>query len=85
MIRGPQGENVGNLMPQGCAPVKIIRGSGGRGVHGHHVPKGGAQNTDAGQAAESTGDWTLVGCTVSPGFDFIGFTLAEPGFTIPEA
>ena len=22
------------------------------------------------QAAESTGDWTLVGCTVAPGFDF---------------
>ncbi|MGS4947740.1 cupin domain-containing protein [Meridianimarinicoccus sp. RP-17] len=35
------------------------------------------------QAAESTGDWTLVGCTVSPGFRFDGFTLAEPGFDIP--
>ncbi|CAL74503.1 conserved hypothetical protein [Bradyrhizobium sp. ORS 278] len=28
------------------------------------------------QAAESTGDWTLVGCTVAPGFDFAGFELA---------
>ncbi|WP_415920425.1 cupin domain-containing protein [Tateyamaria sp. SN6-1] len=35
------------------------------------------------QAARSTGAWTLVSCTVSPGFQFDGFTLAEPGFTIP--
>jgi len=28
------------------------------------------------QAAESSGDWTLVGCTVAPGFDFAGFELA---------
>ncbi len=35
------------------------------------------------QAAHSLGDWTLVGCTVSPGFQFAGFTLATPGFDIP--
>jgi uncharacterized protein len=28
------------------------------------------------QAAESTGDWTLVGCTVAPGFEFATFELA---------
>lgn len=28
------------------------------------------------QAAESLGKWTLVGCTVSPGFEFSGFELA---------
>jgi predicted cupin superfamily sugar epimerase len=28
------------------------------------------------QSAESTGDWTLVGCTVAPGFDFATFELA---------
>ena len=28
------------------------------------------------QAAESAGDWTLVGCTVAPGFDFAKFELA---------
>jgi predicted cupin superfamily sugar epimerase len=33
------------------------------------------------QAAESLGDWTLVGCTVAPGFDFTGFELAPPGWT----
>ncbi len=32
------------------------------------------------QAAESLGDWTLVGCTVAPGFDFAQFELAEPGW-----
>ncbi len=36
------------------------------------------------QAARTTGDWTLVGCTVSPGFDFSGFTLAAPDFDIPR-
>lgn len=33
------------------------------------------------QAAESTGDWTLVGCTVAPGFDFAAFELAPPGWS----
>lgn len=36
------------------------------------------------QAARSTGDWTLVGCTVSPGFQFDGFTLAAPDFDVPR-
>lgn len=42
-------------------------------VHKHHW-----------QAARTTGDWTLVGCTVSPGFQFEGFELAAPGFDIPR-
>ena len=36
------------------------------------------------QAARTTGDYTLVSCTVSPGFQFEGFTLADPGFDIPR-
>jgi uncharacterized protein len=32
------------------------------------------------QAAESLGDWTLVGCTVAPGFEFAGFELAPAGW-----
>jgi uncharacterized protein len=32
------------------------------------------------QAAESTGDWTLVGCTVAPGFEFANFELAPKGW-----
>ncbi|KRA00324.1 cupin [Mesorhizobium sp. Root157] len=31
------------------------------------------------QTARSAGDWTLVGCTVAPGFDFAQFEMAEPG------
>ncbi len=30
------------------------------------------------QMAQSTGDWTLVGCTVSPAFEFTGFEMAPP-------
>ena len=32
------------------------------------------------QAARSLGDWTLVGCTVAPGFEFSSFELAPPGW-----
>jgi len=32
------------------------------------------------QSAQSTGDWTLVGCTVAPGFEFAGFEMAKPDF-----
>ena len=35
------------------------------------------------QAARTIGDFTLVGCTVSPGFQFEGFELAAPDFDIP--
>lgn len=33
------------------------------------------------QTARSLGGWTLVGCTVAPGFDFASFELAAPGWT----
>jgi predicted cupin superfamily sugar epimerase len=36
------------------------------------------------QAARSLGDWSLVTCTVSPGFRFAGFELADPGFDLPR-
>ncbi|MBO3762406.1 cupin domain-containing protein [Ciceribacter sp. L1K22] len=32
------------------------------------------------QAAEPLGDYTLVGCTVAPGFDFAAFEMAPPGW-----
>jgi predicted cupin superfamily sugar epimerase len=32
------------------------------------------------QCAETLGAWTLVGCTVSPGFRFEGFELAPKGW-----
>lgn len=37
------------------------------------------------QSAESTHSWSLVGCTVSPGFSFDGFELAAPEFEIPSS
>ncbi len=37
------------------------------------VPKG------AWQTAESLGEWSLVGCTVAPGFEFSGFELLGDG------
>ncbi|MEM7464798.1 MAG: cupin domain-containing protein [Pseudomonadota bacterium] len=33
------------------------------------------------QSATTTGEWTLVGCTVSPGFEFSGFEMAEQGWS----
>jgi uncharacterized protein len=35
------------------------------------------------QSAESLGEWTLVGCTVAPGFAFSAFELAPAGWS-PE-
>jgi predicted cupin superfamily sugar epimerase len=35
------------------------------------------------QQAQSLGEWTLVGCTVAPGFDFAGFEMAPQGFEPP--
>lgn len=32
------------------------------------------------QMARSRGDYTLVGCTVAPGFEFSGFELADNGW-----
>lgn len=38
------------------------------------------------QCATSLGAWTLVGCTVAPGFEFSGFELAPPGWRpLPRA
>lgn len=33
------------------------------------------------QSAEPIGGWVLVGCTVTPGFEFDGFELAPAGWT----
>ncbi len=32
------------------------------------------------QAAQTLGEWTLVGCTMAPGFEFAGFELAPEGW-----
>jgi predicted cupin superfamily sugar epimerase len=40
-----------------------------------------AVSAGAWQAAGSLGEWTLVGCTVAPGFQFSGFELAPKDWT----
>lgn len=35
---------------------------------------------DIWQSAEPLGEFTLVGCTVAPGFEFSSFEMAEPGW-----
>jgi uncharacterized protein len=52
----------------------------GADIHADEVPQVTVP-ARAWQAAESLGDWTLVGCTVAPGFDFNGFELAPKGWT----
>lgn len=37
------------------------------------------------QSAKSLGAWSLVGCTVAPGFDFATFELAPDGFEPDQA
>jgi predicted cupin superfamily sugar epimerase len=69
------------------APLKleIVDGSKeeiirlGADIHAGEVPQVTVP-ARAWQAAESLGDWTLVGCTVAPGFHFEGFELAPRGW-----
>ena len=66
-----------------CDPLKleIVDGSKemivrlGPNVHADESPQA-VVPARAWQAAETTGDWTLCGCTVSPGFQFEKFELA---------
>ena len=52
----------------------------GADIHADQVPQFTVP-ARAWQAAESLGDWTLVGCTVAPGFSFEGFELAPTGWS----
>jgi hypothetical protein len=66
--------------------LQIADGSGTRSLRlGSDLAAGEAPQitvpTRAWQAAESCGDWSLVGCTVAPGFDFAQFELAPQGWT----
>jgi len=72
------------------APLDLWSASpeGDRVDHNRLGPLDGAQRpvwtVPAGhwQAARSTGSYTLVGCTVGPGFDFRDFTLASEQPTV---
>lgn len=70
------------------APLVITMSPDGHDASAHHLgPELAAGQrpqlvVPAGhwQTATSLGAWTLVGCTVAPGFDFAGFELAPPGW-----
>jgi predicted cupin superfamily sugar epimerase len=58
---------------EGCGPHTVTLGPDvAAGERPQAIVPAGAW-----QAAESTGDWTLVGCTVAPGFEFASFELAK--------
>ncbi|MFK8022389.1 MAG: cupin domain-containing protein [Ilumatobacter sp.] len=74
-------------------PLRLSRSTDGSSVEhlvlGPHITDGQRPQTvvPAGhwQAAEPLGDWTLVGCTVAPGFDFAAFDLAPPDWQPGES
>jgi predicted cupin superfamily sugar epimerase len=66
------------------APVELRIGT--QVIHlGPGIEKGEAPQAvvppGAWQAARSLGEYSLVGCTVAPGFDFAAFELAPSDFT----
>ena len=81
---------AGITPPAGLSPIRLSIGDAvaqdhllGPDVLGDQapqilVPKGHWQK------AESLGHWTLVSCTVSPGFRFEGFELAAPDWDLPR-
>jgi len=68
----------------GGGPLRLQIRNGGAQVEtvllGNDLPKNERPQAvvpaHAWQTAETMGDWTLVGCTVAPGFEFSGFELA---------
>ncbi len=70
------------------APLVITLGANGHDAAAQHLgPELGTGQrpqcvVPAGcwQTATSLGAWTLVGCSVAPGFEFSGFEMAAPGW-----
>jgi len=70
------------------APLRLTLSADGRASETHILGTDLAKGAEpqrvvpAGlwQTARSLGDWTLVGCTVAPGFEFAGFELAPEGW-----
>ena len=64
--------------------IAPLRGPAEHHVLGNRLEKGERPQLivppNAWQAARSLGAYTLVGCTVAPGFDFSTFELAPPDF-----
>jgi len=72
----------------GGAPLELSISADGRDIAVHRLgldfAAGGRPQVTvpagAWQSAQSLGDWTLIGCTVAPAFEFAGFELAPPGW-----
>lgn len=70
------------------APLVLRTSIDGSSVHEHVLGPDFANGerpqavvpANAWQAAESLGDFTLVGCTVAPGFEFSSFEMAPQGW-----
>lgn len=70
------------------APLSLTISPNGHDASAHHLGPDLARGqrphlvvpAGAWQTATSLGAWTLVGCTVAPGFSFEGFELAPPGW-----
>jgi predicted cupin superfamily sugar epimerase len=75
------------------APLALTVSPDGRGAEEHRLGPDLANRertqvavpAGAWQAARSLGAWTLVGCTVAPGFDFAGFEMAPAGWRPAQA
>lgn len=71
------------------SPLALYRSDDGITVEtivlGADLPRGERPQAiipaDSWQAAETLGDFTLVGCTVAPGFDFAVFEMAPPDWS----
>jgi predicted cupin superfamily sugar epimerase len=70
------------------APLVITISGNGHDASAHHLGRDLARGqrpqivvaAGAWQTATSLGAWTLVGCTVAPGFTFDQFEMAPPGW-----
>lgn len=68
-----------SIAPDGEPARRVRLGTGpDPGVRPQAVVPAGAW-----QSARTEGAWTLVGCSVAPGFVFEGFELAPPGWEPP--
>lgn len=66
-----------SLSPDGRATSEVVLGADlVRGERPQAVVPAGCW-----QSARSCGPWTLVGCTVAPGFEFQGFEMAPEGWS----
>lgn len=66
--------------PKGVATDSVL----GAGLQTGQRPQGVVPRSYW-QSARSLGKWTLVGCTVAPGFEFSGFEMAPDGWEPGQA